>query len=928
MIRRNKIPFLIGIIALTATSVLFISTEASNAQQNPPALQITSPLDGTVVAPGQILTVVAEPSQGTIFAQVIIIGQNPIGFSEVKTAPPFNFSLVIPADISPGRYRLIASGVFSPGLGVESTPITIIVEKSDSIVGLRVEPSTVNFSSKGDQMPLRVIGVFSDGTTLDISHSSQTAYSSVDARVATVDNSGIVMGVGPGITRIIVTYGTESAEVWVTGPPLISNVSAGSITSSGATITWMTDEVSDSQVEYGTTTAYGSSSPLDTALVTSHSMPLSGLAASTLYHYHVKSKDTVGNLAVSGDFTFTTLAPDTTPPMGTVTINAGATYTNFTTVTLTLSCSDTGTGCAQMQIAVDGTADTEAFVASATSATATLPAGDGTKTVAVKFKDGAGNVSAQVTDTIVLDTTPPTITGVSASAITATGATITWTTSEPADSQVDYGTTTSYGSSSALNTSLATSPSVDLSGLTASTLYHYRVKSRDAAGNLATSGDFTFSTTTAAGPSITSVTPASVTYGITTSRSIAIAGTNFALGATITVQGTGGTLSGMTVAGSSATATKPFVYTSKTSVRFWWDQTGLPPGSYDVTVTNPAAAGGLSVTVAGGFVVEAPQPAVSSLSYSSLTYGIDTSKSITISGSNFLEGATITIAGPGASLSGVTVSGSSATANTPFVYTTKTSLKFWWDQTGLPPGSYDVTVTNPAASGGASFTLAGGFVVEAPQPAVSSLNYSSVTYGITASKQVSISGSNFLEGATITVSGPGGSLSGVTVAGSSATATVPFVYYSKTSVKFWWDQTGLPQGSYDVTVTNPAAGGGLSDTLAGGFVVEAPQPTISSVTASSVTYGVTASRSIAISGSNFVLGATITLQGPVTLSGVANVTTSAATATQPFVYTSSASLKFWWANTALPAGTYNVTVTNPTAAGGLAATLTGGFTVQ
>src|SRR5207253_4887198 len=90
-----------------------------------------------------------------------------------------------------------------------------------------------------------------------------------------------------------------------------------------------------------------------------------------------------------------------------------------------------------------------------------------------------------------LDNVPPVISAVSASGITATGATITWTTNETADSQVEYGLTTAYGSLTTLNTSLVLSHSQALSGLTPATLYHYRVKSKDAAGNLATSGDFT-----------------------------------------------------------------------------------------------------------------------------------------------------------------------------------------------------------------------------------------------------------------------------------------------------------------------------------------------------------------------------------------------------------------------------------------------------
>ena len=62
----------------------------------------------------------------------------------------------------------------------------------------------------------------------------------------------------------------------------------------------------------------------------------------------------------------------------------------------------------------------------------------------------------------------------------------------PTDSQVEYGPTGAYGSSTILNTSLVVSHAQALSGLTQETLYHYRVKSRDAAGTLAVSDDFTF----------------------------------------------------------------------------------------------------------------------------------------------------------------------------------------------------------------------------------------------------------------------------------------------------------------------------------------------------------------------------------------------------------------------------------------------------
>ncbi len=91
-----------------------------------------------------------------------------------------------------------------------------------------------------------------------------------------------------------------------TAPPTISAISSSSITSSSASISWTTDEASNTQVEYGMTSSYGSNTTLDTNPVTSHSQFLSGLTASTLYHYRVKSRDVAGNLAISDDQTFTT----------------------------------------------------------------------------------------------------------------------------------------------------------------------------------------------------------------------------------------------------------------------------------------------------------------------------------------------------------------------------------------------------------------------------------------------------------------------------------------------------------------------------------------------------------------------------------------------------------------------------------------------
>jgi len=104
--------------------------------------------------------------------------------------------------------------------------------------------------------------------------------------------------------------------------------------------------------------------------------------------------------------------------------------------------------------------------------------------------NGTSAYSVEVaTAAVNSDTTPPVISAVTTGFITASGATVTWTTNEASDSQVDFGLTTAYENTSAWNGTLVTAHTVSLSGLTGGVVYHVRVRSRDAAGNLAVSGD-------------------------------------------------------------------------------------------------------------------------------------------------------------------------------------------------------------------------------------------------------------------------------------------------------------------------------------------------------------------------------------------------------------------------------------------------------
>jgi hypothetical protein len=96
-----------------------------------------------------------------------------------------------------------------------------------------------------------------------------------------------------------------------TEPPRISDILASAITETSADIAWEANERSDSQVEYWSSPS--KFSPLDTEMVIHHLVHLTGLTPGTTYHYKTMSRDRAGNLAVSPEYTFTTLGKPPAP---------------------------------------------------------------------------------------------------------------------------------------------------------------------------------------------------------------------------------------------------------------------------------------------------------------------------------------------------------------------------------------------------------------------------------------------------------------------------------------------------------------------------------------------------------------------------------------------------------------------------------------
>ena len=112
-----------------------------------------------------------------------------------------------------------------------------------------------------------------------------------------VDTSGLSNGDHTITARATDTSGnTKIDSVGITvdrTAPVISNVAEAGISATGATVTWNTNETSNSQVEYWSASS-GILNVLDGTATVSHSMQLNDLSPATLYNYRVRSRDAAG----------------------------------------------------------------------------------------------------------------------------------------------------------------------------------------------------------------------------------------------------------------------------------------------------------------------------------------------------------------------------------------------------------------------------------------------------------------------------------------------------------------------------------------------------------------------------------------------------------------------------------------------------------
>jgi hypothetical protein len=289
-------------------------------------------------------------------------------------------------------------------------------------------------------------------------------------------------------------------------------------------------------------------------------------------------------------------------------------------------------------------------------------------------------------------------------------------------------------------------------------------------------------------PTLSSVTPAGGTTAGGTS--ITLTGTDFLTGATVKI-GTD-TCAVTAESATSITCTTP----------------AHVAGANDVTITNPDNQ---AATLTNGFTYLAP-PTVTSVSPDSGALAGGTT--VTVTGTGFFTGATVDF--DGADCGTVLVTSSTT-------LTCVTSLH--------AAGSVIVTVTNiDGQSGGA-----GSAYTYSPAPAITAV--SPVAGALAGSTSVTITGTDFVSGATVDFGG-----SPCTVTSTAATQIV-------------CTTTSHVAGAVDVTITNPD---NQFVTSSGAYTYQ-PAPTVTGASPAGIS--ISGGNTLTITGTNFVAGADVKVGG-------------------------------------------------------------------
>ncbi len=295
-------------------------------------------------------------------------------------------------------------------------------------------------------------------------------------------------------------------------------------------------------------------------------------------------------------------------------------------------------------------------------------------------------------------------------------------------------------------------------------------------------------------------------------------------------------------------------------------------GTATVSVINPAPGGGISSGLT--FTINNPAPTITGVNPNSANVG-SADVAITVTGNGYISSSKVRF--NGADLATTFVSNTQLMATIPASNLTTA-------------GTANITVFTPAPGGGTSG--ASPFTINNLVPTITGLNPNSATVG-GAAFTLTVNGTNFINGSVVKWNGADRATTFVSATQLTAAITAADI---------------AAVGSANVTVSNPAPGGGLSNAVS--FAINNPTPALTTISPNSATAG-GAAFTLTVNGTNFINGVVAQWNG-------SPRATTFVSATQLTAAITAADIA--------AAGTASVTAVNPAPGGGASNAVT--FTIN
>lgn len=426
-------------------------------------------------------------------------------------------NIALPFDLtgSSMSYTIYAKDA-AANIGVQSGAVTLegagagaVALSGAPTVSTTAYSATVNFATSRDAIAFVELGKYADGNgnpIYDIDFDSEYFGSTHTFQLSDLTPGTtyyyrilLIDGSGNAVTALQDSFDTSASVSSDTLDPALSgNVTQTTASAFASAISFSTTELTTATIQLSTDGKAFSDTYAIPGFRTNHFITLENLSPATMYHYRIKLTDTSGNIATidnnGGNYQFATLPyAGSIPEISNVGVTTGDTSVTikWNTSIPTYGTIDFGLRGVMSHSVSDGLLGTSHEITLPNNLIPNTAYGFAVRAVTsdeqmevVRNQPSVFIAPASGITAALADTENPVLELVTLELVTNDSAVLSWRTSEPTISTIDYGLTNAYGLTATSSAGeMTTTHAITLRNLSALTKYFYRLVFTDGAGN-------------------------------------------------------------------------------------------------------------------------------------------------------------------------------------------------------------------------------------------------------------------------------------------------------------------------------------------------------------------------------------------------------------------------------------------------------------